>query len=201
MARARARIRFRRSSAFASRNLCRNSSASGFIGVSARDCREDYCSIRFHGMMSHNTRSPFRVRAHACHVDCCSTHSRRNLIRNRCTFLRPSCVHVSCEGCCSIRFQKRMNRSIYIDSYVFVFVVYRPGLLVVSKSGRFSCCRTSRCGTGYRERHSATGLKVVVRLVISTRGGQPVVHHRLVVRSVSVEHKSMHHAGPVKSEA
>jgi hypothetical protein len=97
--------------------------------VSARECREDYCSIRFHGMMSHNTRSPFRVRAHACHVDCCSTHSRRNLIRNRRTFLRPSCVHVSCAGCCSIHFQKRMIRSICIDSYIFIFVVNRPGFV------------------------------------------------------------------------
>ena len=41
-------------------------------------------------------------------------------------------------------------------------------------------CTTSRCGTGYRERHSATGLKVAVKRVISTRGGWPVVHHRLV---------------------
>ena len=31
--------------------------------------------------------------------------------------------------------------------------------------------RTSRCGTGYRERHSATGLRVVVKRIISTRGG------------------------------
>jgi hypothetical protein len=31
--------------------------------------------------------------------------------------------------------------------------------------------RTSRCGTGYRERHSATGLRVVVKRVISIQGG------------------------------
>ena len=30
---------------------------------------------------------------------------------------------------------------------------------------------TSRCGTGYRQRHSATRLKVVIKRVISTRGG------------------------------
>ena len=40
--------------------------------------------------------------------------------------------------------------------------------------------RTARWGTGYRERHSETGLEVVVGRVISIRGGQPVVHHRLV---------------------
>jgi hypothetical protein len=27
------------------------------------------------------------------------------------------------------------------------------------------------CGTGYRERHSATGLRVVVKKFTSTRGG------------------------------
>jgi len=31
--------------------------------------------------------------------------------------------------------------------------------------------RASRCGTSYRERHSATGLRVELKLVISTRGG------------------------------
>jgi hypothetical protein len=30
---------------------------------------------------------------------------------------------------------------------------------------------TSRCGTGYRERHSATGLKVVIKRVTSTQSG------------------------------
>jgi hypothetical protein len=38
------------------------------------------------------------------------------------------------------------------------------------RSGKFILL-TSRCGTGYRERHSATGLNVVVRRVISTWGG------------------------------
>jgi hypothetical protein len=32
-------------------------------------------------------------------------------------------------------------------------------------------CRTSRCGTGYRERHSAAELRIVVKRVISARGG------------------------------
>jgi hypothetical protein len=34
---------------------------------------------------------------------------------------------------------------------------------------------------GYRKRHSATGLRVVIKRFIPTRGGQPVVHRPLVL--------------------
>ena len=51
---------------------------------------------------------------------------------------------------------------------------YFANKLKLSGQGRFRCraiAIPSRCGTGYRERHSATGLRVVVKRVIPTQGG------------------------------
>ena len=69
----------------------------------------------------------------------------------------------------SVRPRRRDHddKRVAVDSIAAGTAVVAEALINKGRSSGL----TMRCGTGYRERNSATGLKVVVKVIISTRSG------------------------------